>query len=38
MENLDEIQRIQAQYLSALNQEKPDIPTEEEYLSPQGEE
>ena len=38
MENLDEIQRIQAQYLSALNQEKPDIPSEEEYLSPQGEE
>ena len=38
MENIDEIQRIQAQYLSALNQEKPDIPSEEEYVSPQGEE
>ena len=38
MENIDEIQRIQAQYLSALSQEKPDIPSEEEYKSPEGEE
>lgn len=38
MENIDEIQRIQAQYLSALNQENPDIPSDEEYESPEGEE
>lgn len=38
MENIDEIQKIQAQYLSALNQPHPDDPGDEEYLSPQGEE
>ena len=38
MENIDEIQKIQAQYLSALNQLHPDDPGDEEYLSPQGEE
>ena len=32
-ENIAEIQTIQAQYLSALNDEQPDIPTEEEYKS-----
>lgn len=36
-ENIAEIQTIQAQYLSALNDEQPDIPTEEEYKS-EGEE
>lgn len=33
LENVDEIQRIQAQYLSALNEENPDIPSDEEYTS-----
>lgn len=33
LENIDEIQRIQAQYLSALNDENPDIPSDEEYIS-----
>ncbi len=32
-ENIEEIQTIQAQYLSALNDEHPDIPEEEEYRS-----
>ena len=32
-ENIDEIQRIQAQYLSALNEERPNIPEAEEYKS-----
>lgn len=36
-ENVDEIQRIQAQYLSALNDDRPNIPSEEEYKS-EGEE
>lgn len=36
-ENIEEIQKIQAQYLSALNDERPDIPEEEEYTS-EGEE
>lgn len=33
MENIDEIKKIQAQYLTALNEEKPNIPAEEEYKS-----
>ena len=38
MENIDQIQTIQGQYLSALNQKNPDIPSEEEYKSTEGEE
>lgn len=36
-ENVEEIQRIQAQYLTALNEDRPNIPSEEEYKS-EGEE
>ena len=40
MANINEIQRIQAQYLSALSQENPSLngTSEEEYKSPDGEE
>lgn len=38
MENIDEIQQIQAQYLSALNDPQPDDPGDEEYKSPEGDE
>jgi len=39
-QNINEIQRIQAQYLSGLSQENPSLAgtTEEEYKSPDGEE
>ena len=39
-ENIDQIQKIQAQYLSGLSQENPSLAgtTEEEYKSPDGEE
>lgn len=37
-ENVDEIQKIQVQYLSALNEENPNVPNEEEYMSGDGEE
>ena len=39
-QNIGEIQKIQAQYLSGLSQENPSLAgtTEEEYTSPQGEE
>lgn len=32
-EHVDEIQTIQAQYLSALNEKNPDVPEQEEYKS-----
>lgn len=38
--NVDEIRKIQSQYLSALNDEKPSLSgtSEDEYTSPEGEE
>ena len=36
--NIDQIQKIQAQYLSALNEEHPKDPGDGEYRSPEGEE
>ena len=36
-ENIDQIKEIQAQYLSALNDDKPDVPEDNEYKSGDGE-
>ena len=38
MENIDELQRIQAQYLSALNDTNPSDPGDDEYQSGEGDE
>lgn len=38
LENLDEIQQIQAQYLSALNEQNPSDPGNQEYMSDGGDE
>ena len=38
MENIDELQRIQAQYLSVLNDKNPSDPGDDEYMSGEGEE
>ncbi len=35
-ENIDEIQKIQSQYLSAINDERPSVPSEDEYKSEGG--
>lgn len=36
-ENIDQIKEIQAKYLSALNDDKPDVPEDNEYKSGDGE-
>lgn len=33
LENIDEIQKIQSQYLSSLSEEQPSLESEEEYIS-----